>query len=544
MYVQRIVYTPLVSFFLIYTLSARILINEALYDPIGTDTGYEWIELFNAGSEAINLEGAQIQKGGASFQNIFTFPHYILRPGRFVVVGEMYVSQAAFICNLAFQNGGSETDGIRYVSPDSLYTDTLLYDEPNLNLLPDDSGAVATGFAIDVSAGYSLARIMDGFDTDRCEVDFIPEENPTPGIPNPAYCDYALGWVDLTVGDGLLYLGISLKNHSLITPAISAELRIYLNQQHVSSVFPDAIPAMDSLWVEHSIDLPDEQNHHVSLELVMPNDPDTTNNIWTGNTHGLQNISPRLNEFMYHPQSGAEEWIELHLSSDTFRSGSYSIKDFAGNSFSFELPHNNSEYMLLCNDKENLLQHHPECSSATIIEVTGWAALNNEGDAIFLCDESGVVIDSVLYQGNTAYQGKSLERSHSDLSSWRYSTDPSGATPGRINSTLSSQTPEFSGRISLQGSPFNPQRGDILRVYFQNFDPDTKLNLAVYDLQGRLMKVLADKKIIGEIGKMEWDGRNNGGAFVPRGLYLLLWESQAGTAKRIYKKQLSAVVWN
>ena len=46
------------------TNTTGVVINEFLYDPAGTDTGHEWIELYNSGS-TVDISGWMI-KAGAS----------------------------------------------------------------------------------------------------------------------------------------------------------------------------------------------------------------------------------------------------------------------------------------------------------------------------------------------------------------------------------------------------------------------------------------------------------------------------------------------
>ncbi|NLN85597.1 MAG: lamin tail domain-containing protein, partial [Candidatus Cloacimonetes bacterium] len=143
-----LLFVPLFAF-------ARVVINEVCFNPVGPDSGKEWIELYNAGDEDLNLEGAKLFSGGRVFTEVFEFPHFILRSKRFLLIGDSQVENAVFVIPLAFQNGGSATDGIRYVSPDGTYTDTVLYDQPNLNMLPDDSGYPGVSFAPNPPEGWS-----------------------------------------------------------------------------------------------------------------------------------------------------------------------------------------------------------------------------------------------------------------------------------------------------------------------------------------------------------------------------------------------------
>jgi PKD repeat protein len=167
-----------------YASSGSILINEVLYDPEGTDTGYEWIELVNISDENIDLTGWSIQVAGSIFVTKTLLPTYSLAPNSIVLVGEPLVAEADIaVQSLAMQNGGSETDGVRILDPEGRVVDTLLYDSPNSNGLSDDRGIASLDTAIDVTSGYSLAR-TGKMDTDSSSSDFSVCDHPTPGISN------------------------------------------------------------------------------------------------------------------------------------------------------------------------------------------------------------------------------------------------------------------------------------------------------------------------------------------------------------------------
>lgn len=165
--------------------SETIVINEVMYDPEGSDSGQEWIELKNISSNSLELADWSVQTAGTSFATRLTIEDFQLEAGAVVLIGEEDVTNAEIhVADLGLQNGGSATDGVRVLDPQGNIVDTLLYDEPNDNLLPDESGDPATKFAKDVSSGNSLVRIKD---TDNCETDFLESENPTPGTENIVY---------------------------------------------------------------------------------------------------------------------------------------------------------------------------------------------------------------------------------------------------------------------------------------------------------------------------------------------------------------------
>jgi len=516
---------------------ARIVVNELLYDPEGTDTGNEWIEIYNAGDQNINLDGWQIQKAGSAYETVFVFPSYVLRAGRFVLVGESNIVHAQFYANLAFQNGGSATDGVRIVSADETYTDTVLYDEPNTSNLIDDHGVAGVSFAPDVPSGFALARISDGWDTDDNNRDFIGEANPTPGYPNRLYCDYGISNVRAELDTGSL--GVSITNYSSLTPNSSGLLEISIDTVLVETIDIAPIAGKDSLLLELSLSIPD--NCNIRIKVTLANDPNPDNDIFNLQIGSTALPLVKLNEVMYDPLIGNPEWIELLVQGSQNKRNSYVIRDRAGNSFSFELANPHSSYVVLCSSLSGLILAHPECDSTVVIQTTSWAALNNDGDSIYLEDDSGVVIDSLIYVNGASPKGISLERNPVDSEFWRRCSDPLGSTIGRENSSVANP-PSFHGRVYLEGSPFSPRQGEQLLIHYQSMTSETRASVSIFDLRGRKQVSLLHNELIEQSGTISWDGKSSTGTVCKRGLYILLWESQDSGGGRVWRREYSFVI--
>ncbi len=74
-----------------------------------------------------------------------------------------------------------------------------------------------------------------------------------------------------------------------------------------------------------------------------------------------------------------------------------------------------------------------------LLQPNTWPALNNDGDAVVLKRNDGVLLDSLWYDAAMGQTGRSLERRDPDLptwlrANWAVSLDSLGATPGRRNS--------------------------------------------------------------------------------------------------------------
>ena len=517
------------------TLSANIVINELMYDPNGTDTGYEWLELYNNGLSDIDLEGARLLKAGSAYEEVFVFPRFILRAGRYLLLGETNVPNAQFTASLAFQNGGSETDAVRFESADGLYRDTVLYDEPNYYELPDDSGVSGSSFAPDAPQGYALARIMDGWDSNLCGVDFIAEAYPSPGSANPVRIDYGLYWPSLRQDEDGWICGIWVKNLSPISAYLEIPLEFRLDGVSAGTICACNISAGDSLFYENWFAIADEDNHLIEISLDLASDPDQTNNQISLQLYGPELQGPRLNEVMYRPATGFQEWIEIWQGSP-YR-GSYRIEDRAGNGFDFELP-DQAGYFVVCASPAQLLSRYPDCPADIVIDVSGWATLNNDGDEVWLLDADGETIDSLSYEADATPPDRSLERYESQgMSLWRACLASTGATPGLVNSSPVEVPPGQSKPVAVYGSPCQARAGEQISVSYQLQDSQNRVDCAVWSRAGQLVRVLADNTLLPNTGVLSWDGRDANGRYVPRGLYYISWTSRGlSSGKEIYKR--------
>jgi len=158
-----------------------VVLNEVLYDPTGTDTGAEWVELCNRGTSEVDLTGWNLEAAGTSFASIYTFPAISISPGQHLLIG----AGSPYALVGTMQNGGTESDGVRLSDSAGLVQDTVIYDSPNSNGLFDDGGEAATELLPDVVEGHSLARLPDCRDTDDTS-DFVDSSTPTPGAENVA----------------------------------------------------------------------------------------------------------------------------------------------------------------------------------------------------------------------------------------------------------------------------------------------------------------------------------------------------------------------
>ena len=168
------------------TAQAQIIVNEFFADPVGADTGLEWLELVNISDTAVDLVGWEIQRATTFWSIRHIFPYSIvLYPGEHLVVGEPGVAFAdETVATLSLGNALSTGDGIRVCNAFGQIKDVVIYGPNNTDNLYDDSGAIATSLGPAPMEGLSVARIPTAADTDLSADDWHVVQLSTPGAPN------------------------------------------------------------------------------------------------------------------------------------------------------------------------------------------------------------------------------------------------------------------------------------------------------------------------------------------------------------------------
>ena len=425
-----------------YLFAQGVVINEVSYDPDGADTGYEWIELYNNSNLIVNLQDWTIEKAGTSFELIFTFPDINIEHHSFLLIGEEFVPNTDLTLSLAFQNGGSESDGIRLTSADGLYTDTILYDSPNTNELPDDVSNPGEYFAHDVVGGNTIARKHDGEDSNNCEIDFFECEVPTPGEANFYPIDLAIYNLEIYENSGEYWLQLVVENLSTENvDNLAASINITVNDTLIGTYELPALPAESTINFSYQIGELINGYHQITVELIYLYD----NELWNNHVKGsiLNGASPFvLNEIMFKPLSTNQEWIEIFNRTECgYGVDNLRIMDASGSIISFYGDIPPMDFIVICQDTILFLQTYHEVDPEKVILASDWTSLNNTDETLILTDEYNTKFDSTSYNGNNCPADFSIERvdpfDDEDIE-WSICSDSLG-TPTIANSVLPMQ---------------------------------------------------------------------------------------------------------
>ena len=168
----------------------KVVISEVFYDAVGTDTGKEWIELYNSGDLAIDLTGYDLYYG-----HNYTFPTFSLNGRSFVLIHNNKIGTDS-LTDLYTGTTSSGNMGDSYGTV-VIFNSTTHNSSTIVDFVQYGSGghtwesAAATAsiwtagdFVTDVAAGHSIELKDPSIDTNQSG-DWRDQSTPSPGSWTP-----------------------------------------------------------------------------------------------------------------------------------------------------------------------------------------------------------------------------------------------------------------------------------------------------------------------------------------------------------------------
>lgn len=154
--------------------TADLVISEVLYDVPSGDNGFEWVEIVNLGSTAVDLSSFSLGNGGASYTSSTVQLSGTIPAGGVFVVGGPTSSAAngnpSFdqVVNFSpdFQNSGATADGValfdvpaNQITASTVPIDAVVYGGSNTSGLIDETGVASVPEVGDAPASSSIERL-------------------------------------------------------------------------------------------------------------------------------------------------------------------------------------------------------------------------------------------------------------------------------------------------------------------------------------------------------------------------------------------------
>ncbi len=518
--------------------TSHVVINEILYDPEGSDTGLEFVELVNCGREGVPLGGWTLETGNGANPDDWTVEWIggdfdYIEVGGILLIGESaVVPEPDFVTALDLQNG---PDGLRLTDGENV-VDVVGWGEPLFHEYYEGSPAE------DVPSGSSLARSPDCYDHDDNAFDFRPEPSPTPGAGNSPEVDLSVE----VVHAGAVVFGESeppalrsvVRNEGSMTVAQgTASLAVFLDGGSLPvSTVPIDVELSPRDTVHVTLQCPLVSGYHEALVTVSaPNDGSPGNDAAaTSFTVGAPGGLLRLSEIMFSPQEGGTEWVEFRNESDGPIDPTGWLLGDDEDTYPIVPPPDSAPivpagaYIVVARDTAAVQAG----SACRVVRTAGWEALSAD-DTVALLDAFGTPIERVRYDDAWGGErGISLERVRIDVSAdepcnWGSSVDPVGSTPCADNSIFLPASPA-QGRLHVAPNPFTPDgdgQSDRTVISYDLPLARATIRVSIYDVRGRKRVTLVDHRASASRVEVLWDGSDETGQVLPSGLYVVRFEA-------------------
>ncbi len=277
-----------------------------------------------------------------------------------------------------------------------------------------------------------------------------------------------------------------------------------------------------------------------------------------------------INEILFNPLTGGEDYVEIYNRSDKLLDISqleigtvkisppnppdtlwYDITDKQHLFFS-------GDYLVFTKSPDAVKSQYIIKNPDAFIEVNPFPAYNNEeGTVLFKTDSA--IIDAFTYNENMQYpllqyvDGVALERINpegktNDKNNWHSAAESAGfGTPGYVNSQYFQENTNVED-ITVEPEVFSPDndgKDDLLNIIYNFAEPGNSLSVIIYNKNGKAVRSLIENEYVGTKGMITWDGVTDDNVKAPVGIYIIYIKSlnSNGTVKAWKKTAVLSTKW-
>ncbi|MCZ2393888.1 MAG: lamin tail domain-containing protein [Chitinophagales bacterium] len=253
-----------------------------------------------------------------------------------------------------------------------------------------------------------------------------------------------------------------------------------------------------------------------------------------------------INELMYDPNTGGEDFVEILNISDKILSLSELIlarEDVLGTKISIVKLEGSKrlffpgEYIVLSAKGESIRNQYQTPGVAPFVDVAGFPNFINEGGVVALYRSDYEELDKLAYDSKMHFQllditkGVSLERvnpkvSSEERSNWNSAAiSIGGATPGYENSQYLKAISHGTLNVSPEViSPDNDGIDDLLGVNYQLKQTGFVGSASIYTIEGIPVRKLFTQQTLAQEGFFTWNGLDDNNVKARVGIYLIVLE--------------------
>ncbi len=511
-------------------LSSQVVLSEIMFD---IENPNEFIEIYNTSVDTVELQGwgiADIKEfdlliNTGSGLKLSPLSYAVIFEGDYDIENGLYSSifpntaLALMVDGLTIGNRLSTTDSLFLINTAGDTVDS--YGWENIS-----------------TPGFSLERIQLHMPSEENNWSTSLDSLGTPGRKNsvsPLDIDAAINASTtthsptFTTSDQTITLYVTVLN--LGTSTVDGTVDVSENELLLSTTSFTGMIAGDSVSLEVELSPLYSGIHTLDIFVNVDGDMNLDNN----NTQYILAVQYvervlTINEFLYSPDPGFEEFIEfVNISEDSLDLHRWGFSDSDTSSICKFPPFKiaSQKYVVVSKDS-SILPFIPE-DGVLLISENGFPSLNNTKDSIFLFDPTGYIIDSLHYSSNWGgNNSRSMEKFNpelesSDPSNWGTCISPEKMTPGKQNSNFFESLPLL-GIISVDPNPFSPDGDgfeDELRISYNLPFSQSYLTVTIFDNIGRTARELVKNLVCSSQGILVWDGYTNKGKRARIGIYII-----------------------
>lgn len=246
-----------------------------------------------------------------------------------------------------------------------------------------------------------------------------------------------------------------------------------------------------------------------------------------------------VNEILYHPKPGGQDYVELINRSNKIADLS---QLFIGTANTLQRITGEPRYLLpgayvaFTPDTASLARQYAVPNTRTILAMPTLPSFPNESGTVAVANIQGTVIDEVTYHKHWQFrllatdEGVALERINpmspsQDAANWHSAAHTAGyGTPGYKNSQFRSLE-QVHGTLSVTPKIFSPDgdgRNDLAMIRCQPGEGGYAANVFVYSSGGVMVRHLVKNALLGTEGSWPWDGLDEKGKQLAPGPYIIL----------------------
>lgn len=503
-----------------------VVINEILADPSPQEElpQDEFVELLNTSNKVIDLTGWQYTDGTKTA----TLPTVYLLPDSMLILCPedalaAYSTYGAALGLSDWPSLNNSSDSLVLTNAQGVVIDSVAYELSWYNNSTKDDG----GWSLEQINPYYLCPGVLNWTAS------VQIEGGTPGSRNSVFSTGASTAPVITQAlatDTLLELWFSAPvkpgNYmgQIMPGAVPASISLVQPAQYASYVLPEVLSVTGKYTVEFPLE-------------------DCVGNSGTSIAYLLPIAQPKagelvINELLFDPYSGGSDFVELFNTTDAyvnlkhFNVGNADTKDELADTTLLLAP----QHYLAVSEDILYLKNQYLAPDSSLLEANLPTMPNDEG-IVVLFDAKGKVLDSVYYSDEFHFslladtEGVSLERisttePSTNSDNWRSGAETTGfATPGYQNAQATTPVTEAGVTVTPQViTPNNDGVDDFAQISFELDAQSQVISMAVYTLNGQLVKTLASNAIVPPQGFFTWDGTNLQGGVLPTAHYIIITE--------------------